>query len=39
MQAKHALAPRGVFYDLIAGPQGLICSALSKFPVRIVEKG
>jgi quercetin dioxygenase-like cupin family protein len=34
-----ALAPRGVFYDLIAGPQGLICSALSKFPVRIVEKG
>ena len=34
-----ALAPRGVFYDLIAGPQGLICSALSKFPVRIFEKG
>ena len=34
-----ALAPRGVFYDLIAGPQGLICSALSKFPVRIIEKG
>jgi quercetin dioxygenase-like cupin family protein len=34
-----ALAPRGVFYDLIAGGQGLICSALSKFPVRIIEKG
>lgn len=34
-----ALAPRGVFYDLVAGPQGLICSALSKFPVRIIEKG
>ena len=34
-----ALAPRGVFYDLIAGPQGMVCSALSKFPVRVVEKG
>jgi quercetin dioxygenase-like cupin family protein len=34
-----ALAPRGVFYDLIAGPQGLVCSALSRFPVRVVEKG
>jgi hypothetical protein len=31
--------PRGVFYDLIAGPQGMVCSALSKFPVRVVEKG
>ena len=34
-----ALAPRGVFYDLIAGPRGMVCSALSKFPVRVVEKG
>ena len=34
-----ALAPRSVFYDLIAGPQGMVCSSLSKFPVRVVEKG
>ncbi len=34
-----ALAARGVFHDLIAGPQGMVCSALSKFPVRLVEKG
>ena len=34
-----ALAPRGVFYDLVGGPQGMVCSALSKFPVRVVEKG
>ena len=34
-----ALAPRGVFHDLVAGTGGLVCSALSKFPVRIVEKG
>ena len=34
-----ALAPRGVFHDLIAGPQGMVCSALSRFPVRVVEKG
>ena len=34
-----ALAPRGVFYDLMAGPQGMVCSAISKFPVRVVEKG
>ena len=34
-----ALAPRGVFYDVVAGPQGMVCSALSKFPVRVVEKG
>ncbi len=34
-----ALAPRGVFLDLIAGPQGMVCSALSKFPMRVVEKG
>ena len=34
-----ALAPREVFHDLIAGPQGMVCSALSKFPVRVVEKG
>jgi oxalate decarboxylase/phosphoglucose isomerase-like protein (cupin superfamily) len=34
-----ALAPRGVFYDLIAGPGGMVCSALSRFPVRVVEKG
>jgi quercetin dioxygenase-like cupin family protein len=34
-----ALAPRGVFHDLIAGAQGMVCSALSKFPVRVVERG
>ena len=34
-----ALVPRGVFHDLIGGPQGMVCSALSKFPVRVVEKG
>ena len=34
-----ALAPRGVFHDVIAGAQGMVCSALSKFPVRVVEKG
>ncbi len=34
-----ALAPRGVFHDLIAGAQGMVCSALSRFPVRVVEKG
>ena len=34
-----ALAPRGVFFDLIAGSAGMVCSALSKFPVRVIEKG
>jgi len=34
-----ALAPRGVFHDLVAGPGGMVCSALSKFPVLMVEKG
>ena len=34
-----ALAPRGVFYDLIAGGGGMVCAAQSKFPVRVVEKG
>ncbi len=34
-----ALAPRGVFHDLVAGPNGMACSALSRFPVRVVEKG
>jgi quercetin dioxygenase-like cupin family protein len=34
-----ALAPRGTFHDLIAGPAGMVCSALSRFPVRVVEKG
>ena len=34
-----ALAPRGVFHDLVAGPTGLVVSALSKFPMRSVEKG
>ena len=34
-----ALAPRGAFHDLVAGPTGLVLSALSKFPVRVVEKG
>jgi quercetin dioxygenase-like cupin family protein len=33
------LAPRGVYHDLVAGTQGMVCSALSKFPVRVVEKG
>jgi quercetin dioxygenase-like cupin family protein len=34
-----ALAPRGTFHDLVAGAGGLVCSALSRFPVRIEEKG
>ena len=34
-----ALAPRGVFYGLVAGPGGMVCSALSRFPVQVVEKG
>ena len=34
-----ALAPRAVFHDLVAGPGGMVCSALSRFPVRVVEKG
>ncbi|HWE26150.1 MAG TPA: hypothetical protein VG496_19595 [Myxococcales bacterium] len=34
-----ALAPRGTFHDLLAGPGGMVCSALSRFPVRVVEKG
>lgn len=34
-----ALAPRGVFHDLVAGAGGMVCSAFSRFPVRIVEKG
>lgn len=34
-----ALAPRGVFHDLVAGTARMVCSALSKFPVRVVEKG
>jgi quercetin dioxygenase-like cupin family protein len=34
-----ALAPRGVFFDLVGGAEGMVCSAVSKFPVRVVEKG
>jgi quercetin dioxygenase-like cupin family protein len=34
-----ALAPRGIFHDLLGGPEGMVCSALSRFPVRVVEKG
>jgi quercetin dioxygenase-like cupin family protein len=33
------LAPRGVFHDLIAADGGLVVTALSKFPVRVVEHG
>ncbi|HKC60913.1 MAG TPA: hypothetical protein VKB92_12570 [Myxococcales bacterium] len=34
-----ALAPRAIFHDLVAGPGGMVCSLLSRFPVRVVEKG
>jgi quercetin dioxygenase-like cupin family protein len=34
-----ALAPRGVFHEVVAGPGGMVCSALSRFPVRVVERG
>ena len=34
-----ALAPRGVFHDLVGGAGGMVCSALSRFPMRIIEKG
>ncbi len=33
------LAPRGVFHRVTAGASGMVCSALSKFPVRVIEKG
>jgi len=34
-----ALAPRGTFHELAGGPTGMVTSALSKFPVRVVERG
>jgi quercetin dioxygenase-like cupin family protein len=34
-----ALAPRGVFHQLVAGAQGMVSSAVSRFPVRVIEKG
>lgn len=34
-----ALAARGTFHNLVAGPGGMVLSALSKFPVRVVERG
>jgi quercetin dioxygenase-like cupin family protein len=34
-----ALAPRAMFHDLVAGRGGMVCSTLSRFPVRVVEKG
>lgn len=34
-----ALAPRGTFHNLVAGPGGMVLSALSKFPLRVVERG
>ena len=33
------LAPRGVFHQVVAGAQGMVCSALSRFPVRVIERG
>jgi quercetin dioxygenase-like cupin family protein len=38
-QGAVALAPRGVVHDVVAGPGGMVCSALSRFPVRVVERG
>jgi quercetin dioxygenase-like cupin family protein len=34
-----ALAPRGVFHQLVAGSQGMICAAFTRFPHRSLEKG
>jgi quercetin dioxygenase-like cupin family protein len=34
-----ALAPRGMFHNVIAGQGGCVLSAVSRFPVRIIEKG
>ena len=34
-----ALAARGTFHMVVAGPQGMVCSAISRFPVRVVERG
>ncbi len=34
-----ALAPRGTFHEVVAGPQGMVASALAKFPVRVIERG
>ena len=33
------LAPRGTFHNLIAGPGGMVLSALSRFPLRVEERG
>lgn len=34
-----ALAPRGTFHELVGGPTGMVSSATSKFPVRVIERG
>jgi hypothetical protein len=34
-----ALAPRGVFHHLVGGQEGMICSAITRFPHRVLEKG
>lgn len=34
-----ALAPRGTFHQVTAGAQGMIVSAIAKFPVRVIERG
>jgi len=34
-----ALAPRGTFHELVGGAKGMVSSAMSKFPVRVIERG
>lgn len=33
------LAPRGGFHRVTAGAQGMVCSTISKFPFRVIERG
>ena len=34
-----ALAARGTFHRVVAGGEGMICSVITRFPHRVVEKG
>jgi quercetin dioxygenase-like cupin family protein len=33
------LAPRGTFHQVVGGSQGMVASIISKFPVRVIERG
>ena len=34
-----ALAPRGTYHSLTGGASGMVCSAVARFPVRVIERG